>query len=115
MEASDRDPVDERRVQDEERAAAEEAGDIGGRAGDEDLDPAERPVVEGGGGVAEGFEQAEEQLIENAGHGEGNPAADAFPPEPEQDHAAHGEADEVESATTEGTEDRPDRWEGGQA
>jgi hypothetical protein len=58
-------------VSDEEEAAAEEAGSIGGRAGDEDLDPAERPVIEGGGGEAEGRELAEEELREHAEHGGG--------------------------------------------
>ena len=54
----------------ETEAAAREAAGIGGIAGDEDLDPAERPVLEGGGGQAEGFEQAEELLIEHASHGD---------------------------------------------
>jgi hypothetical protein len=62
---------DEELVSDEEEAAAEEAGSIGGRAGDEDLDPAERPVIEGGGGEAEGRELAEEELREHAEHGDG--------------------------------------------
>ncbi len=61
---------DPRYEQDEIDAAAAEAGKIGGVAGDEDLDPAQRPVVEGGGGEAEGFEQAEEALIEHASHGD---------------------------------------------
>jgi hypothetical protein len=51
-------------------AAAREAAQIGGVAGDEDLDPAERPVIEGGGGEAEGFEEAEAFLIEHASHGD---------------------------------------------
>lgn len=50
----------------ETNAAAGEAARIGGRAGDEDLDPAERPLVEAGEGVAEGFELAEFDLIEAA-------------------------------------------------
>jgi hypothetical protein len=54
----------------ETEAAASEAGAIGGVAGDEDLDPADRPVREAGGGEAEGFEQAEEELIEHASHGD---------------------------------------------
>jgi len=64
-------------------AAAREAAAIGGRAGDEQLDPAERPLVEAGEGVAEGFELAEEELIEAAEHadGVGDPIADAFTPE----------------------------------
>ena len=67
----------------EERAAAREAGAIGGRAGDEDLDPALRPLVEGGEGEAEGFELAEEDLIEAAQHGDStaDPLGDAFTPE----------------------------------
>lgn len=62
---------DEPRWEEEEvDAAAQEAGAIGGVAGDEDLDPAQRPLIEGGEGEAEGFEQAEQQLIENATHGD---------------------------------------------
>jgi len=49
---------DPRYEQDETDAAAAEAAKIGGVAGDEDLDPAQRPVVEAGGGEAEGFEDA---------------------------------------------------------
>jgi len=55
---------------DEEEAAAAEAGAIGGVAGDEEIDPAQRPLVESGEGEAEGFEQAEEELIEHASHGD---------------------------------------------
>jgi hypothetical protein len=58
------------RIELEERAAAREAGAIGGVAGDEDLDPAQRPVREGGGGEAEGFEESEALLIEHASHGD---------------------------------------------
>ncbi len=61
---------DPRYEQEETEAAAAEAARIGGVAGDEDLDPALRPVIEGGGGEAEGFEQAEELLIEHASHGD---------------------------------------------
>src|SRR5215212_4469884 len=62
--------ADPRYEQEETEAAAAEAARIGGVAGDEDLDPATRPVLEGGGGEAEGFEQAEEALIEHATHGD---------------------------------------------
>lgn len=65
----DADPMS-RRERDEVDAAAAEAGRIGGVAGDEHLDPARRPVIEGGGGEAEGFEEAEELLIEHASHGD---------------------------------------------
>jgi hypothetical protein len=54
----------------EAEAAASEAAQIGGVAGDEDVDPAERPVIEGGGGAAGGFEEAEQALIEHASHGD---------------------------------------------
>jgi hypothetical protein len=66
---------------------------------DEKKDPAMQPVEEAGGGVAEGFEQAEEQLIENASHGDGtgNPERDAIDNEnveAERSTAEYGEADE---------------------
>jgi hypothetical protein len=86
-------------VREEEAAAAAAAGRIGGVAGDEDdFEPEMRAVYEGGGGVAEGFEQAEADLIDNAQHGDGHgdPLSDAFRPEAESDlsGAAYGEADE---------------------
>jgi hypothetical protein len=84
----------------EEAAAAAEAAAIGGPtpAGVLD-DPAMGPVYEAGGGEAEGFEAAEEDLIRNASHddGRGNPLRDAISPEIEADLASGepGEADEV--------------------
>jgi len=67
---------------------------------DEKNDPAMQPVEEAGGGVSEGFEQAEEDLIENASHGDGtgNPEADAIDEdaEAERSTAEYGEADEEE-------------------
>ncbi len=54
--------------------AAEEAAAIGGFAGDEQLDPAERPVQEAGGGESEGFEETEAALIDHASHGDQLPA-----------------------------------------
>ena len=67
---------------------------------DESKDPAMQPVEEAGGGVAEGFEQAEEALIENASHGDG--AAD-----PEED-AIDNELEEAERSTAEyGEPDEP--------
>jgi hypothetical protein len=73
---------------------------------DERLDPARKPVEESGGGVSEGFEQAEEDLIENASHGDGrgDPETDAIDNEnveAEESTAEYGEADGAE-----GTEDR---------
>ena len=94
---SEREPTD-RDVQREADAAAAEAGSIGGRA-DPDQDPERAPVEEAGGGESEGFEQAEEELIEQAEHGDApsEPASDAFPPEEESDRstAEYGEADEA--------------------
>lgn len=90
----------------EAEAAAHEAAGIGGRAPDNE-DPARRPVDEAGGGEAEGFEQAEEDLRENAEHGQlgpRDPNRDAFTPE-EQSDVANAEYAEADDART---EDRPD-------
>jgi hypothetical protein len=53
-------------------AAAAEAAGIGGVSGEEELnlDPAQLPVIEAGGGVSEGFEESERALIEHASHGD---------------------------------------------
>jgi hypothetical protein len=51
-------------------AAAAEAANIGGGPINEELPPAERPVIEGGGGESEGFEESEKALIEHASHGD---------------------------------------------
>jgi hypothetical protein len=93
-------PRDDALVAAEEAAAAAEAAAIGGpRLDDAHGDPALEPVYEAGGGEAEGFEAAEEDLVENASHGDGraNPLLDAFTPEAESDlsTAVDGEADEV--------------------
>lgn len=84
----------------EEAAAAAEAGAIGGRV-DDDGDPADRAVREGGEGEAEGFELAEEELVEHASHGESGPDPThmAAEPEVESDRSTEvdGEADELES------------------
>jgi hypothetical protein len=60
--------------QEETDEAAREAAQIGGSAGADDLDPAQRPVKEAGGGEAEGFEEAERALIDHASHGDQHPA-----------------------------------------
>jgi hypothetical protein len=83
----------------EEAAAAAEARSIGGpRLDDAHGDEAFEAVAEAGGGESEGFELAEEQLIDNASHGGGraDPIGDAFTPEVEADErtAVDGEADE---------------------
>lgn len=87
-------------VREAEAAAADEAAGIGGPAPDLEGDEASRPVEEAGGGVAEGFEQSERALAEEASHGEGrySPEKDAFTPEGEADRssAVYGEPDEVD-------------------
>lgn len=95
-------------VAEEAAAAAAEARSIGGPAHREAVDdPAMGPVYEAGGGVAEGFEAAEEDLIANASHddGHGDPMRDALSPEAESDlsGAAYAEGDEF--STTEVVDD----------
>lgn len=91
-------PDDDVIVAQEESAAAAEAARIGGEAPSETGDPAMDPVYEAGGGEAEGFEAAEEELIENASHddGRGQPVRDAISPELEADRTTvvYGEGDE---------------------
>jgi hypothetical protein len=71
---------------------------------DDAQDPAMQPVREAGGGEAEGFEQAEEQLIENASHGDQHsarmPLYRAGEPE-EPGTAVDGEADHEKSSEDE--------------
>jgi hypothetical protein len=91
---------DDELVREQEEEAAFEAGKIGGRSGDQELDEAERPLAEGGQGEAEGFEIAEQDLIEHAESqdSEGIPRPDQFEGEPEEDsRAVYGEADEEDS------------------
>ena len=96
-----RSPRDDAFVREEEEAAAAEAGAIGGHGSNEDAEEAERPLREAGEGEAEGFEEAEQELIEHASHG--NPAP--YPPDmagrPEDARAAdatYGDADHEESS-----------------
>jgi hypothetical protein len=90
-------------VADEEAAAAEQAGQIGGKGGAEEIaDEAERPVAEGGGGESEGFELAEHDLEENATNLDSpNPRDEAFTAEQERSDAEYGEADEARSSEDE--------------
>jgi hypothetical protein len=89
--------------------AASEAGRIGGGSGHPPADPAGAPVEEAGGGESEGFEQAEELLIEHASHGDQQSAHailhDQAPSE-EDDGRADGEADHERSSETK-TDGRP--------
>jgi hypothetical protein len=90
-------PDDEVLVAEQESAAAAEAARIGGRGVSQTGDPALDPVYEAGGGEQDGWEAAEQELIENATHGAGHarPEQDAFLPEAETDRspAVYGEAD----------------------
>lgn len=68
---------------------------------DRNNDPAFRAVDEAGGGEAEGFEQSEDLLRENAENAEHGSALDGFPSERESDlsGAEYGDADEVHEAS----------------
>ena len=104
---------DEPLVENEEDAAAAEAGAIGGDPGGQSADPERQAVEEAGGGVAEGFEQAEEDLVENASHGDGagNPEANAIDNEhveAEGSTAAYGEPDEVDATEVTSDPDQDD-------
>ena len=84
----------------EERAAAAEAAAIGGPAPEYEGGEEARPLEESGQGVAEGFEQSERDLMEQAAHGEQrySPEVDAFTTEERSDEATavYGEPDEVD-------------------
>ena len=56
----------------EEQAAAAEAAQIGGQPSElpPNQDEAQRPLEEAGEGESEGFELAEQELIEHASHGD---------------------------------------------
>jgi hypothetical protein len=105
----------------QEEEAAAEAAEIGGRPGlaagyDDDPsspgisdDPAMAPVEDAGGGEAEGFEQAEAQLIDRVENPRGpSPMADEDPvSEDARAEQTFGEADEV--ATAEDDPEESDR------
>lgn len=92
-------PEDERAVDQAESEAAEEAAEIGGKGSNQDLPPEEQPVAEAGGGESEGFEDAEELLVEHASHGDAGPDPTHMAGEAEEPEAApdseYGEADDA--------------------
>jgi hypothetical protein len=103
---------DEQFVREQEDAAAAEAGAIGGRRepGDEH-DEAMRPLEEAGEGEAEGFEEAERELVEHASHGDPAPDPSAVAGEAEDEEAReggveYGDADHVESSEREGLDEQ---------
>jgi hypothetical protein len=98
MTSNEERPPEDELARQEAEAAAEEAGSIGGASPDYGGDEEQRARDEAGGGVSEGFEASEEELIEAASHGERrhNPAEDEFTPEERSDEsgAEYGEADQ---------------------
>ena len=90
------DERDEDFVEDEEAEAAREAAGIGGNVPTDTDDPAEAPLLEGGEGVAEGFELAEKDLEDIAEHGDEHRFPDGLSqPEEPQDPDEYGEPDEA--------------------
>ena len=92
----------------QEEEAAREAGEIGGRVPEEEgVDPAQRALLESGEGVSEGFEAAEEDLIEHASHGDQQSARPAYHRrelvEEEGEPTEGGEADRFLSSETDET------------
>jgi len=92
---------DEDYVADQEAEAAREASEIGGNPGDDyGVEESERALAEAGQGEAEGFELAEQELIENASHeSDSNPDPTHLAGKEEaSDPTAqtYGEADDVE-------------------
>ena len=89
-------PTDET-ADEEEQAAAAEAAEIGGHTREQGLPEPQRPLAEAGEGEAEGFELAEQGLIESASHGDpaGHPSGDRLPVEDAESEglAEYGEAD----------------------
>jgi len=75
---------------------------VDGAYSDEPADPAMAPVIEAGGGVAEGFEQSEAQLVDNASEGplDGTQRLldDVGAPEAEPDRGVYGDADHESSS-----------------
>jgi hypothetical protein len=66
----------------------------------------QRAVSEGGGGEAEGFELAEEELIEHASHGDSGPDPSNLAGNPEGFRGDEGsEADHEHSSEVEGGEE----------
>jgi predicted lipid-binding transport protein (Tim44 family) len=99
-------------AREQEEAAAAEAAAIGGRVSseppsqDEPDDPAARPLAEAGQGEAEGFEEAERELIEHASHGDLHTARQALEDAPDEtDDIRATEAGEADTARSSERED----------
>ena len=92
---------DEGYVAEQEAEAAREAAEIGGDGGgDYGVDESERALAEAGQGEAEGFELAEQELVENASHeADSNPDPTHMAGREEASDPtaqSYGEADDVE-------------------
>jgi hypothetical protein len=88
--------ADRQLVQEEADAAAAEAGHVGGDAPIESDDPAQQPLIEAGQGESEGFELAEQKLVDIASHGDQHRFPDSVVPPPEEPESAErGEADQA--------------------
>ncbi|MGN6588332.1 MAG: hypothetical protein ACTHKT_12830 [Solirubrobacterales bacterium] len=88
----ERDPI----AEEEAEAAEAEAAHIGGDVEYATDDPAERPLIEGGEGEAEGFELAEEDLEDIASHGDQHRFPGRLAGEPEEPtDTTYGEADQA--------------------
>jgi hypothetical protein len=106
----DLDPPEDPLLRREEAAAAREAGSIGGATpeydGEEErpASEAERPLIEGGEGVEEGFEVAEGDLRDTASHAENryDPETRDFGDEESagEGDAVAGEPDEIDVTET---------------
>jgi hypothetical protein len=101
-------------VREEADKAAAEAAAIGGRPSLEPLsqeqsDEAARPVLEGGGGEAEGFEEAQRELVEHASHGDQHAARQAIEdaPDSSDDARAAASGDPDGERSSERAEDTP--------
>ncbi len=92
---------DEDYVAEQEAEAAREAALVGGDPGDDyGVEESERALAEAGQGEAEGFELAEQELIENASHeADANPDPTHLQGVPERfdpGEDTYGDADDVE-------------------
>ncbi|HLL85791.1 MAG TPA: hypothetical protein VK387_00595 [Thermoleophilaceae bacterium] len=86
-------PTDDALIQHEAEAAAAEAAHVGGPPHPAGSDEAARPLEESGEGVAEGYEDAERELVEQATHGEDRWVPEPFPSEGGEDRLSGEEGD----------------------
>ena len=100
------DPADEREV----RAAEREAARIGGDPVIHESDQAQRPVREAGGGEREGFEDAEELLIEHASHGDQQSAHAILHHRGQPEEAQAGEQEDAEADHHKSSEREEGGW-----